>query len=480
VLVISGCTSLIISVAFSPDGRLVSTGTNDGSIGLWEVGSERQICFQYPGENAERPFSFSFCADGRSVVSSSKNAIKIWSVKKWFHYATQEKGSDEIARSSDRKVGTVKVFDMTPYSRTLNRHRFYEDDPGRPLIELEGYRSAIRDGEYIFSPDRARLLIRGGGQPPGLDLWDVSKERKLGRIPYNFTDTILFTFSQDGRFIYIVENFRLPWVWDALDGREICSFSGGRKSSCDYATLSPDGRAIATSGRRSFEISLISKMAIPIELNGHEKDRKSLSYLPDGRSIVLVSESRTVLVLDIQRNSVIMRFPAMDYWFGNVEYDVINNYLLVKHSEGQDVLVLEPMPGVSDYPIITPLRLYLFRECRWDSHITACCLRCGKRFVVPKDKIAAIRSFEKQCHLSKSQIPCLSLSPQAWLDKRMIVHCPHCEGVMRLNPFVVENNKKRIAIWWQKIRFKEYIIRKTSRLVVWRAGLIAKYFSGKN
>jgi len=70
----------ISTMAFSPDGRYLATAGDDLAIGLWDLGSGRQIK-KMTGHNAAI-HSLSFSAESNVLVSGSGDwTVRCWDVK---------------------------------------------------------------------------------------------------------------------------------------------------------------------------------------------------------------------------------------------------------------------------------------------------------------------------------------------------------------------------------------------------------------
>ena len=166
----------VYSVAFSPDGRMIASGGQDGTIKLWNPTNGQLI------RNIEE-------APGASTVLAGFSSVSCLVFSRDNHTLVAVSGTSVIQfwnTDSGSKVSEIAVSDDPipgPNAQATNPIVFFSD----PVSSM------------ALSPDGR--TVASGGDDRTVKLWDVATGRRLNTLKGHTGSVRALAFSPDGRYL---------------------------------------------------------------------------------------------------------------------------------------------------------------------------------------------------------------------------------------------------------------------------------------
>ncbi len=232
-----GHTARVRAIDFSPDGKLLATGSRDGSIRLWnaETGAELK---RFAVEKAGSPLEthdLEFTPDGKQLVTATSVGALILDVssgRNLFNF--DEDNSFAVAVSPDGtrfalggRKSAVQIYDLKS---------------GALLLEIKQHTAKIND--LAFSPDGK--LLASASSDRTVRFFETGKGTEAQNLRVHFEDAWSVAFSPDGKFIASAGTDFNAFLFDAAQILESSSF-GISSGVSGWSVIAPDGKTMATS-----------------------------------------------------------------------------------------------------------------------------------------------------------------------------------------------------------------------------------------
>ncbi|MEH1841720.1 MAG: serine/threonine-protein kinase [Nostoc sp.] len=122
---LSGHTWAVLTVAFSPDGQILATGSDDNTIKLWEVNTGQLICTLVG--HSWSVVAVAFTADGETLLSAScDKTVKLWRVSTAEEIVTLSGHVDSVSAVAVSKV--TQLIASGSRDKTIKLWQLVEQD----------------------------------------------------------------------------------------------------------------------------------------------------------------------------------------------------------------------------------------------------------------------------------------------------------------------------------------------------------------
>ncbi|KAG8792413.1 hypothetical protein FRC12_006186 [Ceratobasidium sp. 428] len=284
----------VSSVAVSPNGHRVVSGSVDGTVRVWDAET---------GDIALGPLivnpgvvcnCVAFSPDGRWIASgSSDKIIRVWNAE------TGEPKLDPLQGHSDYVVSIM----FSPNGHRLvsgswdRTARVWELETGQSVLELRGHSHWVQS--VAFSPDSR--WIASGSDDMTLRIWDAHTGESVLEPLRGHSDRVCsVAFSPDSHRIISGSNDHTIYIWNTKTGDMLLGPLQGHSGWVLSVAVSPDGRRIVSgSGDKTMRIWDAHTGDLVAQPLYHHSDRvTTVAFCPDGR-LVSGSEDNTIRIWDV-------------------------------------------------------------------------------------------------------------------------------------------------------------------------------------
>jgi WD40 repeat protein len=302
----------VLSVCWSPDSRHIAASREKGPVEVWDSGSgekillfdyeERQVaCLDWSPNGAYLLAGFlhsAFCHHRKSEETGAITGAIVWNIRTGREVLRLKTGEQEDICSAAWSPDGARILTGHTAKRLPFRGSrvavVWDGQSGRDLLRLEGHVAGITS--VAWSPDGRRVLT--GSRDGSARVWDSVDGRELLRLEGHTNGIFCVDWSSDGARILTTSGSsedRTTRVWDCENGQELLKVPEGAMT----ARWSPDGARILAGfwekvacifdGRTGREL---------LRLGGYALNMQPLCWSPSGRFLLFICFPPVALVWD--------------------------------------------------------------------------------------------------------------------------------------------------------------------------------------
>ena len=277
---------IVRSISFSPNGQQLATIGDDESVRLWNL-EDKQIV-ELKGHQG-RVWSVSFTPNGKLLATAGNDDfIRLWNLQSHQEMAKFRTHQIQVLRISFSpdgqqlatagQDGTVRLWNLQ----------------GQKLAELKGHKGRVWG--ISFSPNGKFLAT--AGQDGTARLWNLQSRQQLAELKEHQGTVWSISFSPDGQRLATGDNQGTIRLWN-LQGQQLAEFHG-HQGAVWKISFNPKKPQLASAGADS-TVRLWSLQDKHLaEFKGDQGAVRSVSFSPNGQRLAIGDEGGTIRLWNLQ------------------------------------------------------------------------------------------------------------------------------------------------------------------------------------
>ncbi len=268
-------SSEVWSVAWSPDGKYIASGSKDETVRVWDAATGKLLRTLEGHTDSVNAVAWS--PDSKYIASgSSDKTVRVW-----------DAATGKLLRTLEGHNWSVLSVAWSPDGKYIASGssdeivRVWDATTGSLLRTLEGHKNWV--SSVAWSPDGTK--IASGSLDETVKVWNVTTDRLLMTLK-NHTDCVnAVAWSPDSKYIASGSSDYAVRVWNATTGKLLRTLEG-HTAYVSSVTWSPDGKYIASgSGDNTVRVWNAATGILLMPLEGHSSPVRSVAWSPDGKYI---------------------------------------------------------------------------------------------------------------------------------------------------------------------------------------------------
>ena len=311
----------LCDAVYSPDGKILATAGDNGWIHLWDAATGKGIA-AWESEKNTLLLSLAFSPDGKTLASGGMGfdlakhevtrlptKLTLWDVATRKPRLSFENEHDQFGNQRDFRRLAYSPDGKWLAAGSDESIRLWDVATAKEAPPIDAKLNPT--SALAFSPD-GHTLVWGGINDGAVVMWDVATRKEVRRLGGHKSMVRQLAFSPDGKLLAAGYDDKTIGLWDPATGQEVRRLKGHEADMVSIA-FSPDGKTLASSARSAEPIRLWDPATgeVRFQLRGPNVYNyvARVVFSPDGKTLAVAHRDGTVFLWNPANGE---RLPAAD------------------------------------------------------------------------------------------------------------------------------------------------------------------------
>lgn len=286
-------TDAVQSVALSPDGKIIASASDDGTVKLWELTGENLNPIQEIKDQGGWVRAVVFLSDRQIITAGQDKNIKIIDI-----------ATGKVVKTLSGHTNLINNLAIAPASDLLvsgsydNTVNLWQISTGKLLRSQTGHTDKIWG--LAISPDGKQVV--SASRDKTVRVWDVKTGENLKTLQHPAGVTCVL-ITPDGKRVISGSTDNLIRVWDLTSAKKLFELSE-HKDMIGAIAITSDGKYLFSGGKdgqNSIRLWNLQTKSSIWNLIGHTDLVTSLVITPDNLQLISGSQDKNINIWQIPK-----------------------------------------------------------------------------------------------------------------------------------------------------------------------------------